>query len=136
MDKNKLKHFASYVLVGGIATIVEWVCYYFFDPVLHLNTYVAVALSFVFSTFANWLAGRLITFRNAEKKNIIKELVEIYSVSVIGLLLNEGIMLVFMNIIFKEQTSLEKMVAKIVATGIVFFWNYFVRVLYIYKKNN
>ncbi len=136
MEKNKLLHFISYVLVGGIATIVEWGCYYLFDPVLHINTYVAIALAFIISTFANWLAGRLITFRNAEKKNIVKELVQIYGVSVIGLLMNELIMFVFMAFIFKEPTSLQRMVAKVVATGIVFFWNYLIRTLVIYRKKN
>lgn len=132
--KDRIMHFISYVFVGGIATVVEWLCYYFFDPILHFNTYVAVALSFVFSTFANWLAGRLITFRNARKQSLIKELMSVYGASVIGLLMNEGIMLIFLNVIFEKQTDLEKMCAKVVATGIVFFWNYFIRTFIIYRK--
>ena len=134
MMKNKLVHFISYVLVGGIATIVEWGCYYLFDPVLHINTYVAIALAFIVSTFANWLAGRLMTFRNAEKKNIVKELLEIYGVSVIGLLMNEAIMLLFMSFIFKDASSLQRMIAKVIATGVVFFWNYLIRTFVIYRK--
>lgn len=134
MDKDKIMHFISYVFVGGIATVVEWVCYFFFDPVLHFNTYVAVALSFVFSTLANWMAGRLITFRDAKNQNIVKELISIYGASMIGLLMNEGIMLLFMNVIFQNQTALQKMIAKVVATGIVFFWNYFIRTFFIYAK--
>ena len=127
-------HFISYVLVGGIATVVEWVCYFCFDLILGFNTYAAVALSFIFSTYANWVAGRLFTFRDVKKQNIIKELVSIYGASIIGLLMNEGIMWISMNFIFKNQTDVEKMLAKIAATGIVFFWNYFIRTFFIYRQ--
>ena len=134
MEKNRIVHLFSYVVVGGIATVVEWGCFFLFDTVFHLNAYLAVALAFIISTFANWLAGRLITFRNAEKKNIVKELAQIYGVSVIGLVMNEAIMLLFLTYIFKDSTSIERMIAKVVATGIVFFWNYLIRTFVIYRK--
>jgi len=33
-----------------------------------------------------------------------------------------------------EQFGVQEMIAKIIATGIVFFWNFFVRKLLIYKS--
>jgi len=131
-EKNFVQKFASYFVVGLLATFVEWGFYYLFDPVLHLNTYVAVALSFVFSTFANWAFGRLLTFKNAENQGLLKELAAIYGASVIGLLLNEIIMYVLLSFVFPDS-SFYKMAAKIIATGIVFFWNFLIRDLVIYK---
>ena len=57
----------------------------------------------------------------------------IYAVSVIGLCLNEIIMFVTLNYVLVARTPLEKMISKIAATGIVFFWNLLIRDLVIYK---
>ena len=133
LSKDYLKHVIFYFFVGGFATIVEWVAYYCFDIFLNFNTYLSVALAFALSTFANWGAGRLTVFKNAPKHNLFKELMMIYAVSVIGLCLNEMIMFVTLNYVLVARTPLEKMVSKIVATGMVFFWNLLIRDLVIYK---
>ena len=88
------------------------------------------ATAFIASTFANWLLGRLILFRAAQKSNAAtaKELLKIYAVSVAGLLLNIVIMFVAV-----EECAISEMPAKILATGIVFAWNFLVRKLVIYK---
>ena len=60
--KNKqqfIKQFISYLFVGGGATIVEWVGFWLFDHCLHIQYLIATAFAFFFSTFANWLFGRL-----------------------------------------------------------------------------
>ena len=125
--------FGSYFIVGVLATIVEWVFYWIFDPVLNLNTNVALVLAFVFSTFANWFFGRILTYKNAEKQNIVKELLKIYGTSVIGLLLNIIIMKIALTYVFPNQTDIEKMISKVCATGIVFFWNFAIREFVIYR---
>ena len=132
-SRDYIIHFLSYVLVGGIATIVEWVFYYLFDVRMHIETHYAVALAFVISTFANWLAGRLLTYKNVEGMDLKKEILSIYGAAVIGLVLNEIIMYVILHFIFIDANGLQKMIAKVVATGIVFFWNFFIRDLVIYK---
>lgn len=78
--KNKqqfIKQFISYLFVGGGATIVEWVGFWLFDHCLHIQYLIATAFAFFFSTFANWLFGRLLTFKNSDK-NIFLELAQIY----------------------------------------------------------
>ena len=130
--KNKqqfIKQFISYLFVGGGATIVEWVGFWIFDHCLHIQYLVATALAFFFSTFANWLFGRLLTFKNSDK-NIILELLQIYLTSIIGLLFNLIIMYVLVS-----KFSFPDMLSKIVATGIVFFYNFLVRKLIIYKNS-
>ena len=92
--KNKqqfIKQFISYLFVGGGATIVEWVGFWLFDHCLHIQYLIATAFAFFFSTFSNWLFGRLLTFKNSDK-NIFLELAQIYLTSMIGLLFNLIIM--------------------------------------------
>jgi putative flippase GtrA len=133
IDKNFIKQFGSYLIVGLIATIVEWAVFYLLANIFNIDTYLSVALSFIVSTFANWLAGRLLTFKNAENKSMWKEILSIYGASVIGLLLNELIMWLLLSFVFIQKTSFQKMMAKVIATAIVFFWNFLIRKLYIYK---
>lgn len=120
------KQFALYLVVGGIATVVEWACFWVLNHWMHYT--LATALAFVVSTFANWLAGRLLVFKKSDQ-SLLAELAQIYGTSIVGLLMNLAIMWIAV-----EQFGVQEMIAKIIATGIVFFWNFFVRKLLIYKS--
>ena len=88
----------------------------------------ATVLAYVFSTFVNWLAGRIIIFKNSNK-SILFEIVSIYMAAVIGLLFNLLIMWVAIDIF-----NIQEMLSKIIATACVFIWNYLIRKLLIYKE--
>lgn len=124
--KENVRQFAVYLVVGGIATIVEWVVFYLLNQLGHVYYMGATALAFVVSTFANWVFGRLLLFQTKQK--IWKELLKIYATSVAGLLMNLGIMWVAV-----ERIGIPEMPAKMIATGLVFFWNFLIRKLVIYK---
>ncbi|MBQ3670128.1 MAG: GtrA family protein [Treponema sp.] len=116
-----------YLIVGGLATLVEWGAFYALNTVCALHYAPATALAFILSTAANWLFGRLILF-HASKQNTAGELLKIYAVSIVGLLLNIAIMAVAV-----EKFAISEMISKILATGIVFGWNFLIRKLVIYK---
>lgn len=127
---KSMRQFVAYFLVGGGATIVEWSCFWIFSNFIGIQYLIATALAFIVSTFANWLLGRLFAFKDeAKNTNIIKEILSIYLVSVIGLGLNLVIMYVMVDCF-----TINAMISKIVATGLVFFYNYFVRKFLIYRK--
>ena len=123
---NIIKQFGLYLVVGGIATVVEWICFYVFLNKLGIYYLMSTTLAFVFSTFANWLAGKIIMFKG--KEHILAEIAKIYLTSIAGLLFNLALMWVFV-----DKINLNEMVAKILATGIVFIWNFLIRKLVIYK---
>lgn len=125
--EETFKQFFIYLIVGGLATIVEWVAFYGLNYKVGINYMVATALAFVVSTFANWAFGRLLLFHG--KYNIFKELARIYAASIIGLLINLCIMWVGVN-----KIMLPAMIAKVIATGVAFFWNFIIRKFFIYKK--
>lgn len=116
-----------YLIVGGLATLVEWGAFYIMNQRLAVHYMAATALAFVISTFANWAFGRLILFR-ASKQSTWSELAKIYIVSIIGLLFNIVIMYVEVDILLMNE-----MLSKMVATGIVFIWNFLIRKFVIYK---
>lgn len=121
-----IKQFMLYLIVGGGATIVEWIAFYLFDQRLNIHYMVATSLAFILSTFANWVLGRLIMFKSS--KSTWKELVQIYLVSIAGLLMNLIIMWIAIT-----KLGFNNMFSKIAATGIVFFWNFIIRKLLIYR---
>lgn len=137
LAKDNIKQFISYVFVGGIAAIVEWVCFWLFADVLDINYIFSTALAFIFSTAVNLILGRLWTFKNnnnySGKRGI--EIVLIYSVSALGLVFNMLLMYLFVTVIGLD-TPLLKIVSKVAATGIVFIWNFLVRKLVIYRRKD
>lgn len=124
--KRSIKQLALYLIVGGLAAIVEWVGFYVLSELLGIHYMLSTAAAFIVSTFTNWVFGRLLLFHASWSP--WKELLQIYLVSSVGLLLNLIIMWVAC-----ETLGLKKLIAKVLATGLVFFWNFFIRKFAIYK---
>ena len=132
LNKANIKQFISYFFVGGVAAIVEWVMFFIFANVLQINYFVSTVIAFIFSTTANWILGRITTFKdnNTYKDKKAKEAFLV--VSAIGLLFNLILMYLFVTVMGFDS-SLGKTLSKIAATGIVFIWNFLIRKLVIYK---
>ena len=127
MDKKSIKDFLLYIIVGGIATVAEWAVFFVLGKG-SLHYALATAIAYILSTFVNWLAGRILVFKERNQP-ITKEIVSVYLASIVGLLLNLLIMWVAVDLL-----SLNQMLSKIAATGIVFVYNFLVRKLLIYKE--
>jgi putative flippase GtrA len=136
LNNKNLRQFLSYVVVGGVATIVEWGLFWFFVYHLKWNQNLGFTVAFIFSTFANMVLGRKLTFKNSNvinksknnTLNVIKETTLIYLVGVAGYFFN----ILLLNL-FTDAFHLHAMPAKMLATAIVFFWNYLSRKLGIYR---
>lgn len=134
LNKANIKQFISYFFVGGFAAIVEWVMFFIFANVLQINYFVSTVIAFIFSTTANWILGRITTFKdnNTYKDKKAKEAFLVFIVSAIGLLFNLILMYLFVTVMGFDS-SLGKTLSKIAATGIVFIWNFLIRKLVIYR---
>lgn len=135
--KHKFKNFLAkisplllYFLVGGCASIVEWLCFFLLHIILCLHYQIATIIAIVFSTFSNWGFGRLFLFKRKENVGLIVEIGKIYLASIVGLVFNMVLMWLFI-----DKFMLNEMISKIIATGVVFVYNYLIRRLYIYKKD-
>ncbi len=127
MKRSNIKELFLYLIVGGIATITEWVLFFILDK-LSVHYTLATIIAYVLSTFVNWFAGRCLVFKD-NRQSVLKEIIGIYIASIVGLIMNLIIMLVSVDFFnFNEMSS------KIVATAIVFIYNFLVRKFLIYKK--
>ncbi len=114
-----------YLIVGAVATVVEWTVFYFLVQYAEIRYYIATPIAFIFSTYANWITGRRVLFHPTQ--NTKKELAKIYLTSTFGLLWNLLIMWIAV-----DGCGLEPMLSKIMATGVVFLWNFIIRKFLIY----
>lgn len=128
-----VKQFLSYFAVGGVSAIVEWVVFYLLGKTFDMAYLPATALAFVISTATNWFLGRTFTFKGStlgQKK--AKEIILVFGVSAVGLLGNLTLMYVFVGILGMNTVFL-KTVMKVLATGIIFIWNFLARKMWIYR---
>lgn len=127
MKKSNIKDFCLYLIVGAIATVTEWVLFFILDK-QSVHYTLATVIAYVLSTFVNWLAGRCLVFKE-NRKSVLKEITGIYLAGIFGLLLNLVIMWVAVDLL-----TFNEMFSKMAATAIVFFYNFLVRKLLIYKE--
>ncbi len=126
---ENLKQFISYFFVGGAAALVEWITYYLFDDVLGMYYILATVCAFICSTSVNWILGRITTFKEKKYEKKGREAFLVFLVSGIGLLFN-----LFLMFIFVDKLHLYGLFSKVMATGIVFIWNFLSRKFMIYKE--
>ena len=136
LSSKNIKQFLSYFGVGGAAALVEWICFSLFVSVVGLPYLAATVLAFLFSTTANWILGRIFTFKeSAYKEKRAKEIGLVFFVSAIGLGLNMLLMYLFVDVI-GMRTNIQQTFSKVMATGIVFIWNFLSRKLWIYREQS
>jgi putative flippase GtrA len=135
LSKEFIKQFISYFCVGGIAAIVEWVIFFIFSSIWSIPYLISTVFAFIFSTTVNWFLGKVITFKNSNiyKDKAGKEIFIIFLVSAIGLVFNLILMFLFVTVIGLNSDILMTF-SKIMATGIVFFWNFLMRKFVVYKE--
>lgn len=124
--KEQIKKFISYFFVGGMAAIVEWITFAIAN--VFLNYMIATIIAFVIATTANYILGKILTFKNYKKSK--KDVILVFIVSGVGLLLNMLFMYILINLIHFPI----EFIAKVISTGLVFLWNYISRILFIYKE--
>ena len=86
---------------------------------MRLNTYVANSLGFLCASTTNWLLNRVWTFRN-EDPDIAGQYLRFLAIALVGLALNNAAIYLLHN-----RLRLNFYLAKIFATGVVTFWNFF-----------
>jgi putative flippase GtrA len=118
-----------YLLIGGTAAAVDWLLFTLLASVLEIQFLIAASISFVIATYTNYILG-IKTIFHSEIRFIKKhELLIIFLVSGIGLIIN-----LIGLFIFYKVFGLHLLISKVSATGLAFFWNFFIRVLFVFQK--
>ena len=123
LNDNQIKllvQIFKFIIVGGIATIIDWIIYYICYHFIGIEPLIANIISFTISVIYNFWASIKYVFdvKGDNKKNFIIFIV----FAVIGLGLNEIIIFLLHN-----KLLWNAMLVKIIATAIVMVFNFVTR---------
>lgn len=127
------KEFVRYLIVGGISCVIDFTVLLILRQVLFptatpLVTSLFSGVSFAVSFVFNYYASLKFVFVEHESTDTKKEFIMTLAIALIGLLLT--IMLMY---IFQVFVGVNYIIAKIIVTGIVLFWNYIARKVFVFK---
>ena len=135
MKKNTgLMEGLRFLLTGGVCFLVEFACLVFLRDTVGLDTLIATPIAFLISVILNYLLCIKWVFGGAKDQGNSAKLGFLVT-SVMGLFLNELLMLIFRGVLGEDAVVLTVpgftvtmyMINKVLSTGIVMVWNYFTK---------
>lgn len=124
--KTLLAQLAKFGVVGVIATVIDFGVMNLFHYGLHLDILIANTAGFIISLVFNYAASMKFVFEHRDGMSRTREFTIFLILSVIGLLLNDGIVL-----ILNKGVALEANIAKIAATALVMIYNFVTRKIFL-----
>lgn len=111
-----------YALVGATAFAVDFTIFLIFAKLAGFNYLAVAAVGFVIATVVNYVLSIRHVFTGPGWLSRRNEVLLVYLVSACGLAINQ--LMLWFGV---ETLDIDMLVAKIVASGAVFFWNYGMR---------
>ena len=146
--KNKPSLFQQVLrfgIVGGLSFIIDFIVYSVILLIFgkaRVTVMIAAFLGFTISLIFNYLSSMRFVFVHDENMDRRKEFTVFALLSLIGLLLNEvlimGVLFVFDHVKFLQSGILwdfKEWIGKIFATGVVMVYNFVTRKIFIEKKS-
>lgn len=129
IKNNKLlMQIIKFVIVGGIATIIDYIIFFILHELLKVPTLPSNIISFTVSVIYNYIASVKWVF-DVKKEDPKKQFIIFLILSIIGLLINTAIVYVTIDLLHWYS-----MICKIIATGIVMVFNFITRKIFLEKK--
>lgn len=130
---KKYEEIINYLIVGGLTTIVSLGSYYlciytFLDPDVWYQLQAANIISWISAVTFAYFANRIFVFKSKNQKKF-KEAVSFYGSRVATLLMDMGIMFVFVTLLHRND-KIMKLVVQVVVT----ITNYILSKLFVFKK--
>lgn len=119
--------FFTFGLVGFSGLVVDFGITWLAREKLQWNSYVANGFGFVFGVVNNYFFNRLFTFQNQDP-NVGKQFFSFFIIAIIGFFISTAFLY-----LLQKYTRLHFYVAKFAVTAIVFFWNYTINSLFVFR---
>ena len=123
-----MKQIINFLIVGTVATIIDFIIYYILYNIFSINPLIANIISFTISVIFNYIASIRWVFKVDENKNKKIIFTTFIILSIVGMLITE--LLIF---IFVDMINIEPMISKIIATIITMIFNFISRKLILEK---
>ncbi len=122
--ENLLIQIFKFIIVGGIATLIDFILLFVFKEIVHLQVIISNTLSFCISLIYNYIASVRWVFDVNRDKDPKKNFLIFLIFSIIGLAINDFIMYLLIN-------KLSTFISKIIATAIVMIFNFITRKMFL-----
>lgn len=120
--------FARYVVVGGVAFVIDFGSLYALTEFAGLHYLTSAAVAFLAGLVTNYWLSRIWVFDRRTTQNATLEFVVFAVIGVIGLGLNEAIIW-----FAAEKLGLYYMIAKAISSGLVLVWNFGARKFLLFR---
>lgn len=124
--KTLIAQIAKFGVVGVIATVIDFGVMNLLHYGLHLDLLIANSCGFVTSLVFNYLASMKYVFSHRDDMSRTREFVIFLVLSVIGLGLNDAIVVALNGLL-----GLEANIAKVCATALVMIYNFVTRKVFL-----
>ena len=124
--KTLLAQLAKFGVVGVVATVIDFGVMNLLHYALHLDILIANTAGFTISLIFNYVASMKFVFEHRDDMSRKREFVIFVVLSIIGLLLNDGIVLAL-----NKGLLLEANIAKVAATALVMIYNFVTRKVFL-----
>jgi putative flippase GtrA len=114
-----LQQFSRYLVVGGLAFIVDFGSLYLLTDFAGLQYLISAAIAFLFGLLTNYYLSRAWVFDRRTFKNVAIEFAVFTVIGIVGLGLNE-IIIWFV----REKMHFHYLIGKAISAAIVLIWNF------------
>lgn len=129
---NIIKQLFSFGIIGIICFIIDF-CIYSFCIYININYLISGVLGYIISVCINYILSMKYVFNASNNYTKIQEFLIFVSISTLGLLLTELILKLLIDIIMSTNNISYKLIAKLIATGIVMIYNFIFK-KYVYRE--
>ena len=126
-DKASIEEVIRFLIVGGGCFLLEYILLYVLTEYMHIGYLVSSAIAFTGSLLVNYILCWLVVFNVKHQSSL--EIGLFIITSLIGLIINQGVMWFLVEII-----AWWYMFAKVIASGIVMIWNYITKRYILIRK--
>lgn len=122
-----MERFLSFAGIGAVATAIHYVILVVAVQLAHIEPVLASTLGFSIAALVNYSLNRRYTFRS--KKAHADAMPKFFAVALIGLALNAVLLAAG-----TELLGLNYLLAQILVTAVVLFWNYSVNAVWTFAE--
>ena len=123
--RNPYIQFFRYLFVGGSSTVVDFGLYTIFTEIFGIHYLIANVFAFIIAFFWNYLTSIWWIFESKHSRT--REMTSVFLIATGGMLLTEVILVVLV-----EGAAISHLIAKVIATLAVMFWNFGMRKKYVF----
>ncbi|WP_343005626.1 MULTISPECIES: GtrA family protein [unclassified Collinsella] len=120
--KGLIEQFLKFGVVGALAFLIDYGVLMLLSQVIGMDPVISASISFVVSVVFNYVASMRYVFTRRDDISRRREFTIFVILSAIGLVINEIIMVIGVNVL--GDSALMVTITKLVATAIVMVWNF------------